>query len=89
MREWGTTQAAAKVRNNRASDRGLMSEACAAEIGLISVNSESGIDFVGAPLILLLSTGTRLLTREEAVRGLGEMIEEGWRCGPGLCEAWV
>lgn len=43
-----------------------------------------GIDFVGTLYILVLSVQKRLLTRQEAVEVVDEMIEVGWRCGPEL-----
>ena len=42
------------------------------------------IDFVGTPHILILGMQNRLLTKEEALKALDDMIEAGWRCGPEL-----
>ncbi len=43
-----------------------------------------GIDFVGTPFILFLATQSRLLTKQDALRAVDDMIQAGWRCGPEL-----
>ena len=40
------------------------------------------IDFVGTPHLLILGMQNRLLTKEQALKALDNMIEAGWRCGP-------
>jgi len=43
-----------------------------------------GIDFVGTPYILILGIKNRLLSKQEALSAVDDMIEAGWRCGPEL-----
>ena len=43
-----------------------------------------GIDFVGTPHVIILVIGNSLLTKEEGVNAIDNMIEAGWRCGPEL-----
>lgn len=43
-----------------------------------------GIDFVGTPHVIILGIGNSLLTKEEGVNAIDNMIEAGWRCGPEL-----
>jgi len=42
------------------------------------------IDFVGTPHVIILGINNSLLTKEEAVNAIDDMIETGWRCGPEL-----
>ncbi len=43
-----------------------------------------GIDLVGTPFILLLATQSRLLTKQDALRAVDDMIVAGWRCSAEL-----
>lgn len=42
------------------------------------------IDLVGTPHVIILGIRKSLLTREEALTAIDNMIEAGWRCGPEL-----
>lgn len=43
-----------------------------------------GVDFVGTPHLIILGIDNSVLTKEEAVKAIDNMIEAGWRCGPEL-----
>ena len=43
-----------------------------------------GIDLVGTPHVIILGIRKSLLTREEALTAIDNMVEAGWRCGPEL-----
>ncbi len=43
-----------------------------------------GIDLVGTPFILLLATQSRLLTKQDVLRAVDDMIVAGWRCSAEL-----
>jgi len=42
------------------------------------------IDFVGTSHVLILGIENRLLTKQETLEAVDDMIEAGWRCGPEL-----
>jgi predicted nucleic acid-binding protein len=43
-----------------------------------------GIDFVGTPFILILGIQDHLLTKQDALKAVDDMIKTGWRCGPEI-----
>ena len=43
-----------------------------------------GVDFFGTPHILIVGIQERLITKEDALGAVGDMIEVGWRRGPEL-----
>ena len=42
------------------------------------------IDFVGTPYILITGIKNHLLTKQDALDAVDDMIDTGWRCGPEL-----
>ena len=48
-----------------------------------------GVNFVGTPHMLIVGIQNNLLTRDNAIRAVDDMIEAGWRCSPEVYRAII
>ena len=48
-----------------------------------------GVNFVGTPHMLIAGIQNNLLTKDNAIRAVDDMIEAGWRCGPEVYRAII